>query len=340
MSPAITVLLPVYNAQKFLKDAIESILNQTFEDFELLIIDDGSEDESPAIISGFADSRIRLIRQNENQGLIKTLNHGLGLANGKYIIRMDADDISLSHRFAKQFNFMEGHPEIGVCGSWIKAMNHPRREIFEYYISHEEIILHMFELVPFAHPSVIIRKSIIDKFKLNYNESYLHVEDYALWFDMHKFTKFANLPDVLIQYRFHDKQLSKRHVELQNVNADKIRRKVLEDLLNTNISEFEFLIHKALFHRRDKKSNSNIEMIKTWLYKLYKGYKSQNIISEKKYTSYLANAWYEACIQNTNQGIKCFILYFKPPFSGIKYLSVKQLFLLLIKSALSVKAFN
>ncbi|MFT5919102.1 MAG: glycosyltransferase involved in cell wall biosynthesis, partial [Granulosicoccus sp.] len=115
--PLVTVLLPVYNAEKFLEQAIRSVLDQTFTEFEFLIINDGSTDRSEEIIVSFNDSRIRYIKNETNLKLIKTLNKGIEFASGKYIARMDADDISLPTRFEQQVALLEKQPEIGVCGT-------------------------------------------------------------------------------------------------------------------------------------------------------------------------------------------------------------------------------
>ena len=133
MNPLVTVLMSVYNGEKYLERAIKSILNQTFKDFEFLIINDGSTDNSVKIIQSFNDLRLRLIHNESNIGLIKTLNKGLKLSNGKYIARMDCDDISLPKRLSIQASFMEKYPEIGVCGSWVKIIGLGKKFINKYF---------------------------------------------------------------------------------------------------------------------------------------------------------------------------------------------------------------
>ena len=122
MSPKVTVLMPVYNAEKYLIEAIRSILTQSFMDYELLIINDGSTDDSLKIIKSFSDKRIRLVQNERNIGQANSLNKGIKLARGEYIVRMDADDISLSERIKKQVKFMDANPEIGISGTWIKPL--------------------------------------------------------------------------------------------------------------------------------------------------------------------------------------------------------------------------
>jgi glycosyltransferase involved in cell wall biosynthesis len=119
----ITVLMPVYNGEKYLREAIDSIFNQTFTDFEFLIVDDGSTDNSVEIINSYQNSRINLVKNDKNEGLVYTLNRGLSLAKGEYIARMDCDDISLPERLKKQIDFLDSNSEIAVVGTWIKVIN-------------------------------------------------------------------------------------------------------------------------------------------------------------------------------------------------------------------------
>ncbi len=118
-NPLISVIMPVYNADQFVGEAIESILSQTFDDFEFLIIDDCSEDSSSQIISRYNDPRIRLLKNQKNIGVARTLNKGLSLARGRYVARMDADDVSIAKRFSRQFEHMERFPDVDICGSWV-----------------------------------------------------------------------------------------------------------------------------------------------------------------------------------------------------------------------------
>ena len=119
-SPQISVVMPAYNAEKYITEAIDSILFQTFKDFEFIIINDASTDSTKDIIESYKDPRIKLVNNEQNKGVAKSLNIGISVACGKYIARMDADDIALPERFQKQFDFMEQHPNIDVCGSWAK----------------------------------------------------------------------------------------------------------------------------------------------------------------------------------------------------------------------------
>lgn len=220
--PKISVLMPVYNTEEiFLKDAIESILNQTFTDFEFLIINDGSTNNSEGVILSYNDERIKYIKNEQNLGLIKTLNKGLDLANGEYIARMDSDDISLPERFEKQVKFLDENPEIGILGTWCEWF--PKQRVMKSFTENEKIkecLLIMHNEI--GHPTVMIRKSLKDKFNIRYDENALYVEDYALWLSLIDKVGFANIPEVLLKYRRHSNSICKNNKIKQNLNCQKI----------------------------------------------------------------------------------------------------------------------
>lgn len=208
-NPEISVLMSVYNGEKYLKEAIKSVLTQTFEDFEFLIINDGSTDKSEDIIESFKDSRIRLINNEKNEGLIFSLNKGLKIAMGKYIARLDCDDISLPQRLEKQYRFLEKNSEISLLGSWAELINEngskigTRKELpLDYY----SIKFHLFYGNPLMHSSIFFRKEIIGKLE-GYDEKYKYAEDYELYTRLVKKYKIINLPEVLIKFRIHNKSI-------------------------------------------------------------------------------------------------------------------------------------
>lgn len=217
----ISVVMPVYNGGDYLSEAIESILNQTYANFEFLIIDDGSQDKSLDIIQRYAaiDQRIKVISR-QNKGLIATLNEGIGLAKGDYIARMDADDISLPDRFSVQLDYMQAR-QVDICGSAIQKFNEKGDLDEEYYPeTHAEIKYRLLFMCAFAHPTVLMKKSIFNV--VQYSASYLHAEDYKLWVDsMLLDCKMANIPQVLLKYRRHDMQISEKKAFLQRQNAYK-----------------------------------------------------------------------------------------------------------------------
>jgi glycosyltransferase involved in cell wall biosynthesis len=229
-SPLISVVLPVYNAELYITDTINSILNQTYTNFELIIINDGSNDNSEGCILQFQDQRIKYFKNEKNLKLIQTLNLGLGLAEGKYIARIDADDIALPQRFEKQIDFLEKNSEYGIVGSFAETFGSENKKLT--FVQEDVDIRYAFLTHnPFVHSSVMIRNQILTENKLSFDLTQLHVEDYALWIKILNFSKGKILPEILIKYRIHENQISLVHNNTQVINTQKIQKKYLLSLL-------------------------------------------------------------------------------------------------------------
>ena len=233
----ITVLLPIYNGEKYIRKAIDSILCQTFRNFEFLIINDYSTDQSEAIIKTYNDPRIKFISNKSNLGLIETLNIGLKLAQGEYIARMDQDDISFSYRLEKQIAYLDNHPEIGVCGAGFRIIDNDDKFITETRFTNLSSLLswqlHFF--CPIAHPTVMMRKSLIKKIG-GYNKNALYCEDYDLWTRLNPITHITNINEVLLSLRKHNDNMSRRHFVEQINNSINICSSLISKTLNEEIS--------------------------------------------------------------------------------------------------------
>lgn len=230
--PLVSVLIPCYNCEEYVEEAVMSIIKQTYSNLEILVIDDGSTDNTKTILQRLAqkDSRIRYIKNEENLKLIKTLNKGLDLCNGKYIARMDADDISLLTRIEKQVNFLEKHPEIGIVGTYTKNFG-VNNKTWEMDTEDKYIRTHLFYNTCFAHPSVMIRTSVLRDNHLYYDANYLHAEDYKLWCDIAQYTKLANIPEILLYYRINQNQISNKYSKEQKETAQRIREEYINNFL-------------------------------------------------------------------------------------------------------------
>jgi len=236
-SVKISVVMPAYNTEQYISEAIESILNQTFKDFEFIIIDDASTDNTWGIIQKYAknDNRIIPLKNKENLKLSKTLNKGIAVSKGKYIVRMDADDISFPDRLEKQVKLMEAKPEVGISGGAMVIMDVSGKVTEErtYHTTDEKIKEKIFRYSPFCHPAIIIRKSVLADSGL-YNHYYNPAEDYELYFRIGLQAKFANLTDKLIKYRVvSDSMTNKglRAMEFKTIEA----RKKFYDLYRASI---------------------------------------------------------------------------------------------------------
>ncbi|MFT6127582.1 MAG: glycosyltransferase involved in cell wall biosynthesis [Flavobacteriaceae bacterium] len=246
--PSITVLMPVYNCEDYVKEAVESIINQTYSNFEFLIIDDASNDNTVSIIKAIKDSRIVLFEKPKNTGYTESLNYGLSIAKGEFIARMDADDMSLPERLSKQLTYMESNPETIVCGSFYEIIG--SGEIKKFPVLHEDLKINLLRNSCFAHPSVMIRKSVLDAHRIQYDSAKEPAEDYALWVALLPFGKFHNLEDVLLKYRIHEHQVSKKRRKVQLDSKLSTRVKVLEYLdVKLDIASIDVLKKIVLFDR-------------------------------------------------------------------------------------------
>lgn len=226
----VSVVMPTYNAEKYLKEAIDSILAQTFTDFELLIVDDNSKDKTIDIIKSYQDPRIKLI-EGPNKGIAAALNKGIREARGKYIARMDADDISLPDRFKKQVEFLEKHEDISLVGSWFVIFPQNILRCFSEKITYLDLLRECC----IAHPTVMFKKEIFIKYKLYYDENIAACEDYDLWSRAIQFIKIANIPEVLLKYRSSDTQASKKTVTIMRATDRCIKQRMLDWLTDNKM---------------------------------------------------------------------------------------------------------
>jgi glycosyltransferase involved in cell wall biosynthesis len=220
---AVTVLMALYNEARFAPAAVESILGQSFADFEFLIIDDGSTDSSADYLRNLRDPRVRLVRNAGNLGLTRSLNTGLDAARGKYVARMDADDIALPDRLARQVAFLDANPHIGIVGSSRVLIDENDQEIAVAHAAEEDLAIRWKCLLgnPFAHPTVMLRGYLLHEHHLRYDETFRTAQDYELWSRLLMHTQGANLREPLLRYRLRD-GISKTCKPEQLANHDRI----------------------------------------------------------------------------------------------------------------------
>jgi glycosyltransferase involved in cell wall biosynthesis len=200
--------MSVYNGEQYLAGAINSILDQTFTDFEFIIINDGSTDGTINILQSYKDSRIRVFEQS-NIGLTRSLNRGISLSRGEYIARTDHDDLSMRERLAKQVSFLDTHPDVGIVGTGCLIRDEIKGIEWKHPIhtSDRELRSNLIKGNPIIHTSVMMRRSLLEMVR-GYDESYSFAQDYALWIQLATHTRMANLPDVLVVHREHWKSVS------------------------------------------------------------------------------------------------------------------------------------
>jgi glycosyltransferase involved in cell wall biosynthesis len=222
MSPAITVLLPTFGDGPFLPAAIDSILNQTFSDFELLVVDDGSTDDTAAFIASLHDPRLRVIRHRSNRGITASLNAGLDAAHGRFIARMDGDDIAEPQRLRCQFDFLERRPEVGVVGSARRIIDEAGVVVGEATAMVDDLSIRWKCLLgnPLPHPTVMLRRESVAE--LRYDAAFNAAEDYELWTRLLPTTRAANLPQPLLRYRRRGGSISRSRRNEQIATHDRI----------------------------------------------------------------------------------------------------------------------
>ncbi|MDR3061732.1 MAG: glycosyltransferase [Dysgonamonadaceae bacterium] len=327
-----SILLPVYNAASFLAESIASILNQSFEDFELIILNDGSKDGSKEIIFAFTDARIRYVENETNLGLIKTLNKGIEICTGEYIIRMDADDICAPERIEKQIRFLEKHPDIGLCGTWAYVIDNKgvvTGKIINQ-TSSSFISISLLFSAPLIHPSVCFRSSLLKQHP--YHEVPV-AEDYDLWCRLNEYTKIANIPDFLLYYRWHDTNISREKQQIQEQNKETLIRK---ELLKSGLEPDPEMMrsHRLSFslYSFGKETQTRVkpsDLIKSgeWFSKLLSANKLHKRYNQQALTAFLWGRWIVLC-KTTGQKKKSF----SPPFASfspkVLYLLLKQVLLL------------
>ena len=306
--------MSVYNAEKYLEEAIDSILTQTYTNFEFIIINDGSTDSSLEKIEKYMkkDERIVLISR-ENKGLPYSLNEGIDIAKGEYIARMDADDISLPTRFEEQIEFMENDLDIGISGTWAETFGENRKnKILKYPKYHNELKTRLLFSVCFAHPTVMIRKNILDINNLEYNLNYANAQDYELWNNISQVTKMANIQKVLLKYRISSNSITSvadgpklklRYELLSGVFTEVLNK------LNIQNTEEENRLHFTIgLNERIAKEDINLKALDTYLTKIIDANKEMKYFDEKYFINFLSKKF-------------LIVVYFKIKNNDISFLS-------------------
>lgn len=331
MNPEITVLMPVYNGGKYLKNAIESILTQSFENFEFLIINDGSTDNSKEVINSYNDPRIVLINNKKNIGLVASLNIGIKFSKGEFIARMDADDISISNRLSVQLNFLKGNKDIGACGTWVKIIN-SINNVNKLPLDDDEIKYYMLFSSPFAHSSVMMRKDVIIENNIQYNNCFTEAEDYELWFNLSKHTKFANIPRVLLHYRVHNlqkNQLGKNHLRKFSNEVKMLQL----NLLFPEIDHESIETHLAICDECEIKNEKELLTRLNWINKIY--YQIIDLRNNKYLVEILHFLFYRQCYIATKSKIYAYSIYRKNKPFGNSSLLLRRKFKLFYSSLLN-----
>ena len=323
-NPLVSVILPVYNGEEFLINSIEGILVQTYTNFELIIINDCSTDQSDTVIKAIKDKRIVYINNEKNIRLISTLNLGLSIAKGKYIVRIDQDDIATPNRIEKQVEYMENNANCVVCGSYTQLIKNNKLtdEYIKFYTDNNDLKFSLLFFSPFVHPATIIRKNVLDCNGITYNTSYLHAEDYHLWTVLSNYGEFHTIPEVLTYYRIHDNQTSSIHQNFQLKQIDKIRFEFFSSMKsNFTASEMEMIINLSTYNYPDTNILFNV---------LIKFMKNDNFHGNAK-EKYISSKIKELILESNYLTSLTYITFIASPCIWKGKYTYKQLFSVILK---------
>lgn len=279
---------------------LESILAQTYTDWEMIIVDDASTDNTWNILSSYDDVRIKLLKNDENMGLTRNLNKGLALARGNYIARIDGDDVALPNRLERQVNYMESHPNVGLAGTWMQAVG-KKTGLLKSTLDPKRLNINLlFDAVIF-HPSFMMRKSVLDKYHIKYDESLRYAQDYNIEYRISQYSDLGNMDDVLGKYRIHDGQISVQKKEEQIRCANKTRKLILNNL-GIDITDEKMAVWSDFCMLHIRESN-NCQYIREIIDKIIKANKQKKIYDKgilEEILQYKYKVYTEAYTQKHN----------------------------------------
>ena len=298
--PRVTVLMPVHNAATFLREAIDSVLGQSWTDFELLIVDDGSSDGSGAMADQYAAAEPRVrVEHVAHRGLVPALNLGLDTIETELIARADADDVNRPDRLARQIAFLDARPDIGVCGSWVEAF--PRREVCNKPEHWDALRATLLCTAPVLNPTVLMRRHWIAHGGCRFDPAFVHAEDYDFWERAAHVTRFANISMTLVRYRRHPGQVSVTQGTTQWSASQAVRRRQLL-ALGMRPTADELALHGDVAAAACGVTRERLEQARCWLERLSDANRSAGCYPEPAFAQILALQWYRNCAEAVSRG--------------------------------------
>ncbi len=303
--PKVTVLMPVYNGESYLRETIESILAQTFRDFEFLIVDDGSEDTTPLIIDSYCDNRIKVLKNATRLKLSGALNRGLDEARGDFVARMDADDLALPERLARQVEFLEQNIEVGICGAWINRFGKGRNYVDKNFVHEADIKAYSLFDCPFFHPTVMMRKSLLDKYSLRYDGDYYPTEDYELWTRAVDYFPCANIGKVLLKYRVHKASMTNADWSNMDSKGVLIAKNCLEKI-GLQCTEEDLRYHRNIGRAGSYRCKEVGELLlaEQWLNRIIVANQKVKKYDEYALRNVIALVWFRLCFNAAPLGFQ------------------------------------
>ncbi|GGG53532.1 glycosyltransferase family 2 protein [Hymenobacter glacieicola] len=318
----VSIVLPVYNVSAYIKATVESLLRQTFEDFELLILDDCSTDDTVAQIRSFTDPRIRLLLNPYNMGRAGTDNSALAYVRGEYIAKMDGDDICHPERLARQVAYLDQHPEVNVVGSFMQ--NFGASTYLNRYPAHpaDAQVLTLFTL-PTGNPSSMMRTSLFLQQGMRYDATLRQTEDYDFCARYIRQLQIATIQEALIQYRVpldaHKKDILRERADVSDV----VREGILREW-NVKFSDRELQIYNLTAMLGRPLQDIRLEEISAWFQKLLQHNEQVPLFDMPALKRGLGERWFEVCYAYTQPNFGSVRAYYKSPFASYASISVRQ----------------
>lgn len=313
----LTVLMPAYNAESTIVESIESVLSQSFTDFEFLIINDGSTDRTVEIVKSYSDKRIRLVTNDENEGLIASLNHGFDIAQGKYIIRQDADDISLANRFRIMVHFMELNKDIVLAGSGYDHWEDGKQVAKAQYSDERfKIRLKHLHQIHLCHGTAIFRTSVFREKGLKFNPEFKHAEDYELFVRVAERFPVANVQQCLYRIKQSGSNVSKVHSAEQAKNSMLIKQRQFEIILNRRVSVEEIELFRRIAQYDYPKDIETLNKVARLMCEMVVSNTQTEYFKEGELEFYLSELWFHCCLNGPISGQHSLWKSFKPIKSG------------------------
>ncbi len=340
-APLVSVLMPAYNSGKYIAESIESILNQTFTDFELIIVNDGSTDNTVGIITQYLhDKRVKLFHNEKNKGLAYTRNKCLELAHGTFLANLDSDDIALPDRLVKQIEVMQKYPNVGVCCSWFEYFGGEENSHFICETQKEQALIKIELLFGciIGNSTVMLRADVLKQNKLNYHADYPPCEDYHVWSQLITHTAFYTIPEILVKYRTHPENTSSLNLTKSIVNRENIIFSQFKKL-NIIVNSAEIKIIDKIMNKYNMKNSAfDIIYIHNLFIQIIDNNKQKNIYNQKYLYDFLYAHWKRIINLPVDEYKISFLYKFLiTKFSIINTMNLSQLIKFITKSILHWK---
>jgi glycosyltransferase involved in cell wall biosynthesis len=314
-TPRVSVVMPVYNGERYVRAAIDSILAQSFRDFELVILNDGSTDGSAPVIASYPDPRIVYVSNPVNTGLASVRNKGLDIARGEYIAWLDCDDISSPKRLKRQVDLLDANPLIGLCGTWVKTIDGATEDVWRYPTDPEFIRARMLFDDPIATSSIMMRAASIRERELRFNLDHPPAEDYELWERISREWGVTNIPEVLTLYRIHPMQTSVMKAQQQKDSVWAIQSHMLMQL-GIEATPEEAQLHLDIgVGWRYLPTMERVKASEHWLIRIEEANRETGIFPEAGLRKVLAERWMLAAGALASKGLIAWFVYHRSKLS-------------------------